>query len=114
MTNSKKQLNNANLKNNRVCKYNVKMCAIGALALGSVLIPEIALAAAKYDLDAGVKAAMGPPIDALKAHWGKGILISGVSTAVVGGGDGRERATRGFWGSVAGGAVILGLLAALA
>lgn len=115
MTNSNKQLNNANPGHYMVYKSKIKICALGALALGSVLIPEIstAAAAATFKWDDMVTAATSPPIQAIKTHWGKGILLSGISTAILGGGDGRERATRALWGSAGGAAIILGLIAAL-
>jgi len=112
MTNSdNKQLNNANPKTNNVCGNDLKMYALGTLVLGSILIPSFAADAINWD--AMVTAMVDPPIAALKAHWGKGILISGGGSAILGGGDPRERAERAGKGAVFGAAVILGLIAGL-
>jgi hypothetical protein len=69
--------------------------------------------AVTFNLDTGVKAALDPIVDALKAHWGKGVLISGLASALLGEGDGRQRAMRAGFGAAAGGGVVLGLLAML-
>ena len=69
--------------------------------------------AVDFNLDTGVKAALDPIVDALKAHWGKGVLISGLASALLGEGDGRQRAMRAGFGAAAGGGVVLGLLAML-
>ena len=83
-----------------------------ALALSYCWISSEALAV-DFNLDTGVKAALDPIVDALKAHWGKGVLISGLASALLGEGDGRQRAMRAGFGAAAGGGVVLGLLAML-
>lgn len=69
--------------------------------------------AANFNLETGVKAALDPIVTALKAHWGKGVLISGLASALLGEGDGRQRAMKAGFGAAAGGGVVLGLLAML-
>ena len=44
------------------------------LALSYCWISSEALAV-DFNLDTGVKAALDPIVDALKAHWGKGVLM---------------------------------------
>jgi len=88
--------------------------AIGiSAALVSIVLPEIALAASKFDIDAGVKAATDPVIKGIKDHWGKAVAITGTAGAVVGEGDARQRATRAAFAATAAGAVVLALLAML-
>ena len=82
------------------------------LALSYCWISSEALAV-DFNLDTGVKAALDPIVDALKAHWGKGVLISALASALLGEGDGRQRAMRAGFGAAAGGGVVLGLLAML-
>ena len=87
---------------------------IGAcVLLASVILPEIALAASKFDIDAGVKAATDPVIKGIKDHWGKAVAITGTAGAIVGEGDARQRATRAAFAATAAGAVVLALLAML-
>lgn len=83
-----------------------------SVALASVILPEIAMAA-KFDIDAGVKAATEPVIKGIGDHWGKAVAITGTAGAVVGEGDARQRATRAAFAAVAAGAVVLALLAML-
>ena len=88
--------------------------AIGlSVAAISIILPEIAVAGSKFDIDAGVKAATDPVIKAIKDHWGKAVAITGTAAAVVGEGDARQRATRAAFASTAAGAVVLALLAML-
>ena len=83
-----------------------------SVALASIILPEIAIAA-KFDIDAGVKAATDPVIKGIGDHWGKAVAITGTAGAVVGEGDARQRATRAAFAAVAAGAVVLALLAML-
>ena len=77
----------------------------------AVFIPEICFATGRFDINAGIEAAAGPLIDAVENHWGKGVLVGGGATALVGEGDARQRAIRAGMGCVMAGAVVLGLLA---
>ncbi len=96
------------------CYKHIEIC----LALGVFILiilsfsPEMVLAA-KFDIDAGVKAGADPIMKAIDNHWGKFVAIVGCSAAVLGEGDGRQRATRAAIGAGLAGAVILGLLATL-
>lgn len=81
-----------------------------AIGLG-VLMSEVALA--KFDIDAGVAAATSPVLKGLSDHWGKGILISGLATAMLGEGDLRQRSLKAGMGSGFGAIVVLGLFAML-
>ena len=88
--------------------------AIGiSAALVSIILPEIAMAGSKFDIDAGVKAATDPIIKGINDHWGKAVVITGTAGAVVGEGDARQRATRAAFAATAAGAVVLALLAML-
>ena len=71
------------------------------------------LAASKFDIDAGVKAATDPIIKGINDHWGKAVVITGTAGAVVGEGDARQRATRAAFAATAAGGVVLALLAML-
>lgn len=97
--------------NSRIVK-NILVFSFQTIVL--LLIPEIALAAAKFDLNAGVVAATKPLTDALTAHWGKGVLLSGGASALIGEGDMRQRALRAAIGCGAAGGVVLALIAMLA
>jgi len=79
----------------------------------SVLLADVAFAAAKFDLNAGVVAATNPLIAVVEAHWGKGVLLTGVGSALMGEGDGWQRGRRALIGCGGAGAVILGLIATL-
>ena len=68
---------------------------------------------AGFDVDAGVTAATKPLVEGVTAHWGKGVMLSGVAAALVGEGDLRQRAIRAGLGCGAAGAVVLGLIALL-
>ena len=72
-----------------------------------------AAAAAAFKFDAGVTAATDPIIAAVKAHWGKGVLLTGAGFALFGEGDARQRAQRAAIGAAAAGATVLGLIATL-
>jgi hypothetical protein len=90
-------------------KY-MALSLIGACAL--VMLPEIACAS-KFDIDAGIKAATDPLIKAVTDHWGKAVLLTGATGAIVGEGDARQRVVRaGITASAAGG-VIMALIAML-
>ena len=93
--------------------YEAKYAFLILGALIMALIPELALADATFDIDKGVKAATDPFIKGIKEHWGKGLLLTGGTTAVIGEGDLRQRAMRAGIGCTVGGAVILGIIAAL-
>jgi hypothetical protein len=98
-----------------ISKLNLKTVAsyafYGALFAGvSLCAAEIAFA--KYDIDAGVKAGTSPLIKALTDHWGKGVLLSGGATAMMGEGDPRQRAKLALLGSGAAGLAVLTLVAA--
>lgn len=115
---NKKELNNKDIKimkNKRI--DNIKKCGIYAgLMVGCALLSaEFAQAAgaAKFDVNAGVEAATTPLINAVKAHWGKGVLLTSTGAALLGEGDGRQRATRAVIAAGASGGVILGLIALL-
>ena len=82
------------------------------VAIAATLLPEIALAS-KFDLDAGVKAATDPIMKMVDDHWGKGVLLSGVASALIGEGDARQRAVRAGIAATAAGGVILALQAML-
>lgn len=86
----------------------------GSLAISAgLLIPEIALATSKFDINAGIEGGTKPLIDAVKAHWGKGVLLSGGASAFVGEGDARQRAIRAGIGCLASGGVVLTLISML-
>lgn len=88
--------------------------AVGvSVVLASIILPEVALAGSKFDIDAGVKAATDPIIKAINDHWGKAVAITGTAGAVVGEGDARQRATRAAFAATAAGGVVLALLAML-
>jgi hypothetical protein len=87
---------------------------VGASVLSAtVIMPELAMASAKFDINAGVTAAATPLVTALDAHWGKGVLLSGGAAALIGEGDSRQRAIRAAIGCAASGGVVLALLAML-
>jgi len=77
-----------------------------------MLCTEIA-SAAKFNIGAGVAVATKPLIDGIEAHWGKGVLLTGAGSALIGEGDARQRAIRAAIGCGAAGAVVLGLIALL-
>jgi hypothetical protein len=107
-SNKSERANNANTNN------YIKVIALGATAVGiSLLGAEVANAAARFDLNAGVNAAATPLIQGVRDHWAKVVFLSGAATATIGEGDPRQRAQRAVVGCVAGGAVILGLIAML-
>jgi hypothetical protein len=114
--NKHKNINITNYKNIKVISYKniniTKYIYITALALAiSLGFYEISLAA--FDVDAGVKAATDPLIKGLTDHWGKGVMLTGVGSALIGEGDSRQRAIRAGIGCAAAGATVLGLLALL-
>lgn len=85
---------------------------VGVATATLMLFAEVAWAA-KFDIDAGVTAATKPLIDGIEAHWGKGVLLTGAGSALIGEGDPRQRAIRAAIGCGAAGAVVLGLIALL-
>ena len=91
-------------------KTSSKLLAIG-VCTGLALVPVVAAAA--FNVDAGVNAATGPLITGLTEHWGKGVLLSGGTAALMGEGDPRQRAQRAVIGCAAAGGVVLGLIALL-
>ena len=82
------------------------------LYLAPILLCNIDVMAA-FDVDAGVKAATDPLIKGLTDHWGKGVMLTGVGSALIGEGDSRQRAIRAGIGCAAAGATVLGLIALL-
>lgn len=100
-------------KNNRIKNLTKYGLYASVMVAGCIICTEIAQAAAKFDVNAGVKAATDPLIDGIKAHWGKGVLLTGCGAALLGEGDGRQRATRAMIASGSAGGVILGLIALL-
>jgi hypothetical protein len=103
---------NKDLKQPNYNKAGIVLGVCLSAALASIILPEIALAA-KFDIDAGVKAATDPVIKGIGDHWGKAVAITGTAGAVVGEGDARQRATRAAFAAVAAGGVVLALLAML-
>ena len=100
------------VENKKYNKQLVAMLAISASALFiSMIFPQIAYA--KFDINAGVKAATDPIIQAINDHWGKAVVITGCAAAVIGEGDARQRAVRAGIASTAAGCVVLALLAML-
>lgn len=98
----------------KLCNVSIKFVALGALVTGiSIVIPELAIAASKLDVDAGITAGASPFTDALKNHWGKGILLGSGGTLLFGEGDPKQRAIRALMAAGAGSAVVLMLLAGL-
>lgn len=102
-------------KNSRIKNLTKYGLYASVMVAGCILSAEIAqaAAAAKFDVDAGVTAATDPLIKGIKAHWGKGVLLTGCGAALLGEGDGRQRATRAMIASGSAGGVILGLIALL-
>ena len=103
-------------KNSKAVTINtVIKCAffIGMAVCANLLLVDIAFAAAKFDLNAGVAAATNPLITGIKTHWGKGVLLTGAGSALMGEGDGWQRGRRAAIGCAGAGAVILGLIATL-
>lgn len=94
-------------------KSVTKRVLITSCAISAVTLLASSAFASKFDLDAGVTAAADPLINGLKAHWGKGVMLTGGASALLGEGDARQRALRAGIGCAAGGAVILGLIATL-
>lgn len=91
--------------------YTKLVCLIGIALCANLLLTEVAFAA--FDLDAGVEAATDPLIKGVTDHWGKGVLLTGVGSALMGEGDGWQRGKRALIGCAGAGAVVLGLIAAL-
>jgi hypothetical protein len=85
---------------------------VAAVSLGMVL-PEFVLATSKFDINAGVTAATDPLINGLKAHWGKGVLLAGGVSALIGEGDLRQKAIKAAIGCGVSGGVVLALIAML-
>lgn len=84
--------------------------ALGIMA-ASFFCSEIAYA--KFEPDAAVQAATEPLLKMIKDHWGKAVMLTGGTSALLGEGDGRQRAVRAAIASGASGAVILGMQALL-
>lgn len=110
-TNTPKADANSKISTNKQRRYVYLAVGLSALAALS-LLPEIAFAA-KFDINAGVKAATDPLIKAVDDHWGKAVLLTGCAGAVIGEGDARQRAVRAAITSAAAGGVVLALLAML-
>ncbi len=100
------------LRTNKQRKLAITLAITASAFAISTLLPELALAA-KFDINAGVKAATDPLIKAIDDHWGKAVLLTGCAGAVIGDGDARQRAVRAGITSAAAGGVVLALLAML-
>lgn len=101
-----------NSEQNKKLKVFAKGAAYaGVITACAMCFSEVAYA--KFDIDAGVKAATDPIINGIKTHWGKAVMMSGGGAALFGEGDGRQRALRAAIASGAAGAVILGMTALL-
>lgn len=113
------KLNQINPKNNRdkfksiINQYGYYVLAIIGLITMSVVFIDSTLAAAKFDINAGVLGGTQPFVDGIKAHWGKAVLLSSAGMAILGEGDPRQRAIRAGIGAGASGMVVLGLLSML-
>jgi hypothetical protein len=107
--------NNNSKKQSRFVKTKfAKVLFCGVVCVGAGLIlSEVTLATAKFDIDAGVTGGATPLISAVKAHWTKPVLITTAAAALIGEGDGKQRITRALCGLGASGVFMLGLLAAL-
>lgn len=106
--NKYKNINITNYKNINITKCIYITASALTISLGFY---EIALAG--FDVDGAVKAATDPLIKGLTDHWGKGVMLTGVGSALIGEGDSRQRAIRAGIGCAAAGATVLGLLALL-
>jgi len=105
-------MNKNNLeKNERLTKVVKGLAYLGVMTAGVMYFTELAYA--KFDVNAGVGAATGPLIEGIKAHWGKGVLLTGSGAALFGEGDGRQRAIRAAIAAGSAGAVVLGMIALL-
>jgi hypothetical protein len=105
----RESLNLSTSKKRKIAIYSATGVSVVAALM---ILPEIALAA-KFDIDAGVTAGTAPFVKALSDHWGKAVLLSGGGAAIVGEGDGRQRAVRALIAAGSAGGAILGLLAML-
>ena len=105
---------NVNLKQRANKQRRIEVyLALGLVSIIAMsILPEMAFAG-KFDIDAGVKAATDPLINAVDDHWGKAVLLTGCAGAVIGEGDARQRAVRAAITSAAAGGVVLALLAML-
>lgn len=108
--NKNKDMNKDKIGKDKALRYGGYAAVV---VMGSMFGAEMALAAAKFDINAGVTAATDPLINGIKAHWGKGVLLTGTGAALLGEGDGRQRATRAAIAAGSAGGVILGLIALL-
>lgn len=83
------------------------------VALSLLCIDVVYAADTQYNIEAGITAGTKPAIEAVRAHWGKGVLLSSCGAAIWGEGDARQRAVRAAVGAGAAGMAVLGLLAML-
>lgn len=83
----------------------------GVLTIGVLGFTEMAYA--KFDINAGVDAAVDPLIAGIKEHWGKAVALTGSGAALLGEGDGRQRAIRAIIACGSSSAAILGMMAML-
>lgn len=97
----------SNTKGNKARNYIIYGAMIGSVMCCS------SLAYAAFDIGRGLGASIDPIVNVAKAHWGKGIAISGILTALLSEGDMRTRAIKAGIGCASGGAVILGIIAAV-
>jgi hypothetical protein len=107
--------NNNSKKQSRFIKTKfAKILFCGVVCVGAGLVlSEVTLATAKFDIDAGATGGATPLIDGIKAHWGKVVLLTAAASALFGEGDPKQRVVRAFCGSGASGAFMLGLIAML-
>lgn len=84
---------------------------VGATLFASMILPEIALAAATFNIDAGVTAATTPLTTAITNHWGKIVMLTTCASAIMGEGDARQRGVIALKGAAISGGAILGIIA---
>lgn len=97
----------------KIQKQKLFASAVAGVCITAIMLPEITLAVSKFDINAGVNAATRPLVEGVTTHWGKGVMLSGIVSSLVGEGDARQRAIRALIGSGVAGAVVLGLIALL-
>lgn len=99
-------------KRARVIKAGLAVCA--GLAAIAVILPEIALATAKFDIDAAVEAGADPWIKGVQEHWGKIIAIATTGTVLFfGQGDASQKAKMGLVGAGLSSTAVIAILALL-
>ncbi len=104
----KSQLDKTKSKTRQIASLLIAVTSVALI--GIAVLPEIALAA-KFNIDTGINSGINPLIRALDDHWGKLVGLVGITTAILGEGDGRQRAVKAAIFSALAGGVIIGLLA---